>query len=137
MKHRFIILALVSLVVTVLSSQAPATVEWNLQKTLELEKPPLHVAVSATGKWIFVLTEPREVLIYSQNGQLRDKITMENPIDHIEAGAQDEILICSHRENKTIQLITLDFIEKIDISGAPFKGPDDAPIAITVFNDYQ
>lgn len=45
--------------------------------------------------------------------------------------------ILSSRTGSTVQLITLDFIQNINVTGSPFKGPADAPIAIAVFSDFQ
>ena len=40
-------------------------------------------------------------------------------------------------KNKTIEEISLDFVYEIDVSGSPFQGRIDAPVVVTVFNDYQ
>lgn len=33
--------------------------------------------------------------------------------------------------------LTLDFIGPIKVTGSPFKGVDDAPVAIAVFGDFE
>jgi hypothetical protein len=137
MKHRHIILPLVSLLVAFLVSSGFATVEWDVQEVLQLEKPPLDVAVSPKGKWIFVLTGPRNILIYSPDGTLKDKLVLEKDVDGIHAGPRDDLVILSSRKDKTVRYVTLSFIQTIDISGSPYKGQADAPVAVVVFNDYQ
>lgn len=137
MKHRHIILPLVSLLVAFLISSGFATVEWDVQEVLQLEKPPLDVAVSPKGEWIFVLTGPRNILIYSPDGILKDKLVLEKDVDGIHAGPWDDLLILSSRKDKAVRYVTLSFIQTIDISGSPYKGQADAPVAVVVFNDYQ
>jgi len=134
---RYIISLLSSLVVAVFFSHSLAFVEWDVQRTLNLEKPPLDVAVSGNGRWIFILTDQGSILIYSADGTLKDKITVGKDVDSIKAGPREDTLFLTSRKNKTVQHITLDFVYDINISGSPFKGPTDAPVAITVFNDYQ
>ena len=137
MKYTHNIFLLAFLIVTVFFSPSLAFVEWDVQRTLKLEKPPIDVAVSGNGTRIFVLTKQRNILIYSPDGTLRDKIAVEKDVDGIHAGPSENVLFLTSRKNKTVQYVTLDFIQDIDVSGSPFKGAIDAPVAIAVFNDYQ
>ena len=47
-------------IVSIFVTTSLALVEWNIQKTIKIDKPPVDVAVSADGKKIFVLTETGE-----------------------------------------------------------------------------
>ena len=116
---------------------AAASVEWNVLNTLQLEAAPIDVAVSPDGKLIFVLTEQGKILIYSSGGPLKDKIDVGNHFDHIKVGPRGENLILNSRKNKSVQVITLDFIQNINVSGSPFKGSQDAPVVIAVFDDFE
>jgi WD40 repeat protein len=136
-KRKYIVYLLAILIVPVLSTQSPAFVEWNIQKTLKLDAQPLDVAVSKNGNSIFVLTKSGTILIYSSDGKLKDKINVGNHIDQIKSGPGEEWLFLSSRKNKTIEILHVDFIQQIDISGSPFKGVESAPVAIVVFSDFQ
>jgi hypothetical protein len=114
-----------------------SSVEWQMKSVLKLEAPPVDVAFSANGRWVFVLTDQGEILIYSADGRLNDKFTLGTQADGIEAGPREDILFLTSRKNKAVHVITLNFIYDINVSGSPFKGPADAPIVIAVFNDYQ
>lgn len=116
---------------------AAASVEWNVLKTLQLEAAPIDVAVSPDGKLIFVLTEQGKILIYSSGGPLKDKIDVGNHFDHIKVGPRGENLILNSRQNKSVQVITLDFIQDINVSGSPFKGSEDAAVVVAVFDDFE
>ncbi|MBW2480543.1 MAG: DsbA family protein, partial [Deltaproteobacteria bacterium] len=41
------------------------------------------------------------------------------------------------RQKKTVDVIALNFIRKINVSGSPFKGRADAAVTFTVFSDFQ
>ena len=116
---------------------AAASVEWNVLKTLQLDAAPIDVAVSPDGKLIFVLTEQGQILIYSSGGSLKDNIDVGNHFDHIKVSPRGEKLILNSRKNKSVQVITLDFIQDINVSGSPFKGSEDAAVVVSVFDDFE
>jgi hypothetical protein len=137
MKFKHTIFVLACLIVMVLFTHSLAEVEWGVKKTLKIDEAPIDVSVSVKGRWTFVLTDQGHILIYSADGALEDKITVGTHVDGIKAGSTDDMLLLMSRKNKTVQVIALDFIENIDVSGSPFKGPTDAPVVIAVFNDFQ
>jgi len=119
------------------SSQIFAAVEWNIQNTVKTGAVPIDVAVSANGRSVFVLTDDGNVLIYDRNGKLSETITVGTHVDQIRIGPSGERLFAASRQNKTVEVISLRFIRKINIQGSPSKGPQDAPVIITVFSDFQ
>ena len=119
------------------NSVASDNVELNLYKTLQLDKTPIDVAVSPDGRRIFVLTDRGEVVIYSSAGKIEAKIDVGQHVDQLKLGPKGASLILSSGKNKTVEIVTLDFIQKINVSGSPFKGPDDAAVVIAVFDDFE
>ncbi len=137
MNNKLAVFLLIPVIFLSLCSQGNALVEWDVKKTLQLEKPPVDLAVSLNGRWVFVLTEQGNILIYSGDGKLRDKIPVGNHIDGIKVGPEEDILLLYSRKKKTVQILVLDFIQDINVSNSPFKGPADAPVEIAVFSDFQ
>ena len=137
MRIRSSIYLLIPLIVLTSFTPSDAQLEWTVVKTLNIEKIPLDVAVSFNGRWIFVLTDQGEILIYSANGKLSYTISVDRSIDEVEIGPREDILFLSSRGKKTVQVLLLEFIQNIDVSGSPFKGPIDAPVVIVVFSDFQ
>ena len=137
MKSKLAIILITTFIILTVFAHGQAEVEWTLHRTFKTQKPPRDVAASVNGKWVFILTEQGEILIYASNGELRDTIVVGDSIDGIKAGPREDILFLSSRKDSKVQLITLDFIQKINVAGSPFKGPADAPIAIAVFSDFQ
>jgi DNA-binding beta-propeller fold protein YncE len=130
-------LVLVFLFLVATPSQVFATVEWSIQNTVKTGAVPIDVTVSADGRSVFVLTDDGNVLIYDRNGKLNDTITVGTHVDQIRIGPSGEQLFAASRQNKTVEVISLRFIRKINIQGSPAKGPQDAPVIITVFSDFQ
>jgi DNA-binding beta-propeller fold protein YncE len=117
---------------------ASETVELQIHKTLELDAEPVDVSLSPDGKRLFVLTDKGDLLIYSSStGKLADKIEVGQQVGQITVGPGGDVLILKSRKNKTVQVITLDFIQKINVSGSPFKGSEEAAVAVAVFNDFE
>ena len=128
------------LIVTVLLTTAAwvhAAVETSLQNTLQIEAVPIDVAVSPDGKSTFVLTDEGHVAVYDDLGKLNDTIKVGSHIDQIEIGPSGERLFATSRQNKTVEIILLDFISNIETKNAVFKGPEDAPVTIAVFSEFQ
>ena len=137
MKLKYFICLLAVLCVPLASSPSRARVEWNVQKTLKLDTPPLDMAVSPSGERIYILTDQGTILVYSPAGNLMEKIPIGKHIDQINVGPREDVLLLQSRQNKTVQILTVDFIKKINTTGSPFKGPADAPVVIAVFSEFQ
>jgi hypothetical protein len=137
MNSKLAVFVLMAVLLVGVCPSSDALVEWNIEKTLHLEKSPVDVAVSNDGSWIYVLTEQGDIAIYSGDGTLRDKISVDKDVDSIRVGPQEDILLLSSKKSKTVEILALDFIQEIDVSDSPSKGPADAPVEIAVFSDFQ
>lgn len=135
-KPVFLIVLAAALLFSALSA-ARAEVEWAINQTLEMKTTPVDVAVSPDWQKLFVLTEDGNIQIYSGNGVLIDTITVGTHVDKITVGPQGSVLILKSSQDKKIQIVTLDFIQNIDVAGSPYKGAADAPVVIAVFSDFE
>jgi hypothetical protein len=137
MSKRAVIFFLTAVMCTILCSPVKGEVEWDVKETLKLESPPVDLAVSLNGRYLFVLTDQGSILIYSGDAKLEDKISVGRQVDGIKVGPEEDVLLLTSKKNKTVQIVLLEFIKDIDISNSPFKGPADAPVEIAVFSDFQ
>ena len=137
MKLKYMFLPLSILSILIFYSPTHAVVEWSIQQKIKIDAEPVDVAVSLNDMWIFVLNDKGEVLVYSKSGKLEEKIPVGKDFDQIRVGPRDNILYLNSRKNKTVEIVALDFIQNINITGAPFKGPVDAPVVIAVFTDFE
>ena len=114
-----------------------ADFEWRIIKDLDLKTPPLDVSPSVDGKWLFILT-PGEILVFSlPQGEITDRIAVDKDFDRIVSLQRPDMLTISSSKKKALQIILLEAIYKIDVTGLPFKGPQNAPVTLIVFDDYQ
>lgn len=114
-----------------------ATVNWQLAPAIDIGQTPKDATMSASGKWIYVLTKQGDILVYTSGGQLEDTIHVGESISFISPGPSDDQLLVGSGKGKTVQMLSLAFVRDIDISGAPVLGLPDAPVTIIVFMDYQ
>ena len=92
---------------------AAGNVEWNILKTLQLDATPIDVAITPDGRRIYVLTEQGEILVYSSTQNVEAKIEVGQHVDQLKLGPRGETLILTSGQNKTVQVVSLDFIQKI------------------------
>jgi hypothetical protein len=137
MKSRFAVFLVTLFLLFTWLAPSPATVEWDVAGTLNLKEKPRDAAMALNGKWIFVLTEKGEILIYSSDGKLEDTISVGQGVEGIKAGPREDVLLLTSGKAKTVQIITLDFIQEINVSGSPFKGKAEAAVAVATFNDFE
>ncbi len=119
------------------SSPTIADVEWESQGTIAIDKTPVDIAVSLNDKWVFVLNNKSEILIYSKDGELADTLQVGKHITQIDIGPRENQLFLTSRKKKTVETIELDFIQDINTAGSPFKGAANAAVVIAVFSDFQ
>jgi len=114
-----------------------AEVEWKILKDLELINTPLDIAPSVDGKWLFILT-PGEILIFSvSEGTLSDRIPVDKDFDRIAPLRRPDLLSLTSSTKKTLRVILFETIHKFDLTGLPYKGPQEARVTVAVFDDYQ
>ena len=121
----------------VLPQIVQAEVEWKVIQGLDLKNTPLDIASSADGLWLFILT-PGEILVFStQEAKITEHIPVGTEFDRITSFPRGNVVTISSSTKKVLQIIHLETVYKIDVMGSPFKGPQDAPVTMVVFTDYQ
>ena len=114
-----------------------AALEWDVLNTLKLNDQPLDMAFSTTRNHIYVLNNKGEILIYNPTGRLLDKMIVDKNVDRIKLVPNSDVLLLSNSKGKEISIVRLDFIQKFNVSGSPFKGPENAPVVIVEFSEFQ
>jgi protein-disulfide isomerase len=116
---------------------ARAMVETNTVLSLKSSGSPVDMAASADGHWFFVLTGQGTVEIYETSGTLKDSIKLDGPADSIASSSTGEQLFLTDKASGTIKVVAVNFIQEIETKGAPFKGPEKAPVTVILFSDFQ
>lgn len=137
MKRLGPIAAIILLAILLWAPSVWSATEWKVHQTVKPEHPPIDLLISSNKAWIYVLDDHGWISIYTADGQLKDKIQVGADVQQIKAGPSDNVLFLLSRTTGTIQVISIDFIEDIDIGGSPVKGRSGAPVSIVVFSDFQ
>ena len=114
-----------------------ADVELSESKQLNLDSRPLEIVTSADGQSIYVLV-PGEILVYSiSKDKIINRIAINDVFDKLIHSEKANLLILSSSSSASVNIIQIEKIHDIDISGLPFKGAAEAPVIIAIFSDYQ
>ncbi len=114
-----------------------AEMEWQIDKQFNLKSPALDMALSQDGKWIYLLDENGDLNIYDMKGALEGKIPVGKGYNRILPGAEPDSVLLSNQQEQLVENLTITFVHDINIEGSPFKGPENAPVIISLFTDFQ
>ena len=109
----------------------------RLRNKFKVAEKALDFAITRNGRSVFVLTQKGNIHVYNLEGRLQHKIEVGKHIDQIKLGPRGTNLFATNRQSQTVEIIALDFIQKIPIQGSPFKGPENAPVVIAEFSDFE
>ena len=84
------------------------------------------------------LPVPGELLVYSiPEDKVAGRMSVDKAFDKLTYSAADDTVILSSSTAKTLKFIQMDVVHKFSLAGVPFKGPENAPVTVVVFSDYQ
>jgi predicted DsbA family dithiol-disulfide isomerase len=120
----------------VLSDVEGAAMDMVVRQHLTLDGPARDMAVTADGKLLLILLQEK-LVVYSQARQkIVDSLPISGLFDRMEIDA-DNRLFLSSSTRPDLAILKIEPIHDIDIAGRYFMGPEDAPVVIAVFDDYQ
>ncbi|HIJ78080.1 MAG: thioredoxin domain-containing protein [Desulfobulbaceae bacterium] len=125
-----------------LASPAHAGMDWTTTANFQTEAAPLDIAVSIDGQLTYVLTTGGKLSIFDENGSLQETMDVDPGMDKIAvsglqpAGIPPKVILANSKTNK-IQVIAISFTVEINTKGAPFIGPEDAPVELVAFSDFE
>jgi hypothetical protein len=69
--------------------------------------------------------------------EIKKKIPVGKDFNRIAYAPALHALVVTGGESKALQILKLQDIHQLDLSGLPFKGPENAPVTVVVFSGYQ
>jgi protein-disulfide isomerase len=130
-----IITPLIGLLVTV--GTAYADLEKTLINSHVLDKAPLAIAQSVSDGRLFILLEGGEVQIFSADGHAQERFMIGDGFTSLEVSPDGQMLYLGNAKSKELQFIELTFVQALPVNNSAVKGPEDAPVTITLFSDFQ
>lgn len=133
---------LIILTVLCLPTSALATIDWSVNQTIETKVAIKDIATSFDGTSLLVLTKANELVMYDGAGKIEGSMPVDPGMDKImisgfAKGGMPEQIFVSNSANGQIQKITFSRVVQLDITGSPFLGNAEAPVALVVFSDFQ
>ena len=125
------------LMVAGLAGPVWSEMDWKVLGNIDVEAEIRDVAISAEGRWIYVLTAENEIRVYTSGGKLKGAIPIDPGYARIQAGPREDILLVSNKDTQSVQLVSVNPVHAFNLSDTPVKGPDNAPVTITVFSDFE
>lgn len=122
------------------TTSAQAQLVWEEGVKIKQPAKVLDVAYSLDGGRIYVLTQGQQVLVYDSQGELLGKVPVAagskrlSAVGLQSAGIPEKLLVAG---DEVVQELALQFAVEIDISEAPFLGPEDASVVLVEFSDFQ
>jgi len=140
MKKTFVLCGLLLLPGQLLAATPPANntgdLDWSIKNSWTLPTKPLDFVQSLDNKMVYVLGEDSKVHIYAVNGKEMGTIPVDKTTTAIDIAPRGEMLYLVNSKN-TYTAIDISFTKKIDTSGAPFLGNENAAVTMVVFSDFQ
>jgi len=112
-------------------------IDWSVKQTWKLKTEPLDFVQSLDNKKVFVLGADSQVHIFNQQGAELGSIPVDKGVTAIDIAPRGEMLYLISKKDKTYTALNVSVTQKIDITGAPFIGNENAPVTLIVFSDFQ
>ena len=119
------------------NSKPENKLDWSIQQTWTMDAEPLEFVQSLDNKKVFVLGSDSTVYIFTPEGTKLGKIPVDKNTTSIDIAPRGETLYLINKKDKSYTALDISVIQKIDITGSPFLGKENAPVAFVVFSDFQ
>ena len=125
--------ALLFLMVWALPAHAAMQVEAS--KSQRLPKAALDVAATNDGSKVFVLLKGGEVQVLSPAGELLERLNVVDDAEQLAVSPEGDRLYLT--VGQTLRVVDLASQFDLPDLNSPARGPDNAPVTLTVFSDFQ
>jgi len=133
----FMLSVLIAASLMLLPENSRAVVEVRATKEIPLAGMSRDIALTPDGRLVFVLLDDGRVNIYESRGGLRGSVPVGTAITDIAVSPDGSRLYVTDGKMKMLRSLELDYVLHLTTTHAPFKGPEDAPVVIVIFADFQ
>ncbi len=73
----------------------------------------------------------------NEKGKITERFPVDKGFDRIACSGQMNSLILTNSQSKAFRIVQADQVVDFPITGLPFRGKENAPVTIAIFDDYQ
>lgn len=133
----FLYLVIAIMPLLALSSAALAKVAFTPAASPEIKGPVLDSATASDGAMIFFLT-PGQIRVYDTGkNAVIDRFAVDDTYDRLAYAEGAKSLVLTSSQGTAPRIYRVAVIHGIPLDGHPVRGPENAPVTIAVFSDYQ
>ena len=114
-----------------------AEMQVELNKRQPLGKTPLDIAQSVSDGRLFVLLDGGTAQILAPNGQTPERSQADPDVTTLDVSPAGTRLYLGNAKRNELQLIDLSVVYELPVNNSATKGPDDAPVTLVLFDDFQ
>ena len=114
-----------------------AEMQVELNKRQPFDKTPLDIAQSVSDGRLFVLLEGGTVQILSPNGEIQERFQADPDVTTLEVSPDGKRLYLGNAKRNELQFIEVSIVYDLPVNNSAIKGPADAPVTVTLFDDFQ
>jgi predicted DsbA family dithiol-disulfide isomerase len=119
------------------SSEAKVRVDWKTLGTFALEKEPLEIVLSPHGRMAYILTKGAVVIYSADENRVIERIPVNEDIDRLWVSPRGNLIYLTSTKSEELSVIRLGFSIEIKRGNSISLGPEDAPVTLVAFMDFQ
>lgn len=119
------------------NSAGQSALDWSEKYSWQLGNKAVDFVHSLDNKRVYVLEADSRVHIYTAEGSELGSLPVSKDVTDIDIAPRGEILYAIDGKTNTFTAYDIGFVRDIDITGSPFLGKKEAPVALVVFSDFQ
>lgn len=119
------------------TSLAYADLQKNMVKRQPLGQTPVDIAQSVSDGRLFVLLEGGDVQIFSPAGQKQERFNVGSGVTSLQVSPDGQRLYLGNAKSNELQFVEISFVQQLPVNNSAIKGAKNAPVTITVFDDFQ
>ena len=112
-------------------------IDTSVKATWKIDAKPIDFVHTLDNKRVFILGDDSKVHVFSAEGGKQGAIQVDKGVTAIDIAPRGELLYLVNQKDNTFTRLTVSFNATIDITGAPFLGDENAPVALALFSDFQ